>query len=262
MMGTEMNYKYLKVRIDDRVGWLEYNYPPINAFNRDMLREVPAALQALLDEPQVRVIVFASAIDKYFSVGADLKVFDGIGSKGMADWVSICHGLVNKMRSSRKPLLAAIHGTAAGGGLEMVLHCDIRFAAADARLGQPEINIGFIPPVGTTQALARLLGRPRAIRYLYEGTMVSAEEALSMGLVDIIYPPEQLREKVKHYAEKLAKKPAEALAAIRRTITEGGAVSFEEGLNIEFESAVKLADTEDFSEGISAFLEKRKPKWK
>ena len=100
----------------------------------------------------------------------------------------------------------------------MVLHCDIRFAAADARLGQPEINIGFIPPVGTTQALARLLGRSRAIRYLYEGTMVSADEALSMGLVDTIYSPEQLREKVKQYADALAQKPAEALAAIRHTI--------------------------------------------
>jgi enoyl-CoA hydratase len=256
-----MNFKYLKVRIEDRVGWLEYNYPPINSFNWDMLREVPAALQALLDEPQVRVVVFASAIDKYFSVGADLKVFDGIRSKGMAEWVSVCHGLVSMMRKAHKPLLAAIHGTAAGGGLEMVLHCDIRFADADARLGQPEINIGFIPPVGTTQALARLLGRSRAIRYLYEGTMVSAEEALSMGLVDIIYPSEQLREKVSQYAETLAQKPAEALAAIRRTITEGGAMSFEEGLKIEYESAVKLAGTKDFSEGIRAFLDKRKPEW-
>jgi enoyl-CoA hydratase/carnithine racemase len=261
-METEMNFKYLKVRIEERVGWLEYNFPPINAFNWDMLREVPSALQALLDEPQVRVVVFASAIEKYFSVGADLKLFDDIGSTGMADWVSICHGLVKKMRSSPKPLLAAIHGTAAGGGLEMVLHCDIRFAAADARLGQPEINIGFIPPVGTTQALARLLGRSRAIRYLYEGTMVSAEEALSMGLVDMLFPPERLREKVKTYAETLAQKPAEALAAIRRTITEGGALSFEKGLKIEYESAVRLAGTEDFSEGICAFLEKRQPKWK
>jgi len=257
-----MNYKYLKVRIDDRVGWLEYNHPPINAFNWEMLREVPAALQALLDEPQARVVIFASAIEKYFSVGADLSVFDGIGKQGMAEWVSICHGLVNSMRRSRKPLLAAIHGTAAGGGLEMVLHCDIRFAAADARLGQPEINIGFIPPVGTTQALARLLGRSRAIRYLYEGALVSAEEALTMGLVDIICPPDQLREEVRDYAVTLAQKPAEALAAIRRTITEGGALSFEEGLKIEYESAVNLADTGDFSEGIRVFLEKRMPKWK
>jgi enoyl-CoA hydratase/carnithine racemase len=143
----------------------------------------------------------------------------------------------------------------------MVLHCDIRFASSDARLGQPEINIGFIPPVGTTQALARLIGRPRAIRYLYEGTLVTAEEALAMGLVDLIYPPEHLHAEVQTYAESLAQKSVKALAAIRKTITEGGAVSFEEGLKMEYETAVKLSETRDFSEGIRAFLEKRKPRW-
>lgn len=256
-----MNYQYLMVRIKDRVGWIKYNRPPVNAFNWEMLREVPAALKSLLKDPKVRVIVFASAIEKYFSTGADLQVFDGIGTKDMEEWVSICHGLVTQMRRANKPLLAAISGVAVGGGLEMVIHCDIRFAATDARLGQPEINIGFIPPVGTTQSLVRLLGRPRAIRYLYEGALVSAEEALDMGLVDLIYPPERLHEEVQTYANSLAKKPAQALAAIRRTITEGGAMSFEEGMKIEYESAVKLADTRDFSEGIRAFLEKREPDW-
>lgn len=256
-----MNYKYLKIRIEDQVGWISYDRPPINSFNWEKLREVPAALDDLLKDPQVRVIVFASANEKYFSTGADLKVFDGIGTEGMAEWVSICHGLVSKMRRSPKPLLAAIHGVAAGGGLEMVLHCDVRFASSDARLGQPEINIGFIPPVGTTQALARLIGRPRAIRYLYEGTLVSAEEALAMGLVDLIYPPERLHAEVQTYAESLAQKSAGALAAIRRTVTEGGAVSFEDGLKLEYETAVALSGTNDFSEGIRAFLEKRTPKW-
>jgi enoyl-CoA hydratase len=256
-----VNHKHLKLRIENRVGWIEYNRPPINSFNWEMLREVPAALDELLNDPKVRVVVFASANKKYFSTGADLKVFDGIGTEGMAEWVSVCHGLVSKMRQSPKPLLAAIHGIAAGGGLEMVLHCDIRFASSDARLGQPEINIGFIPPVGTTQALARLLGRPRAIRYLYEGTLVSADEALAMGLVDLIYPPARLHAEVQAYAESLAQKSTNALAAIRQTITEGGAVSFEEGLKIEYEAAVKLSTTKDFSEGIRAFLEKRKPNW-
>ena len=115
--------------------------------------------------------------------------------------------------------------------------------------------------MGTTQALARLIGRSRAIRYLYEGTLVTAEEGLAMGLVDIIYPSERFHEEVQNYAESLVQKPAEALAAIRRTITEGGAVSFNEGLKIEYETAVKLAGTKDFAEGIHAFLEKRKPNW-
>ena len=256
-----MNFKYLNIHVDNRVGWIEYNRPPINAFNWEMLREVPAALDELLKDQRVRVIVFASAIEKYFSTGADLRVFDGIGRKGIEEWVSICHDLVLLMRQSQKPLLAAIRGVATGGGLEMVLHCDVRFAATDARLGQPEINIGFIPPVGATQALARLLGRPRAIRYLYEGTLVSVEEALDIGLIDMIYPSEKFHEEVQDYANALAQKPAQALAEIRRTITEGGSVSFEEGMKIEYESALKLADTRDFSEGIKAFLEKRKPDW-
>ena len=256
-----MNYEYLRVKTEDRVGWIEYNHPPINAFNWEMLREVPVALEALLDDTQVRVIVFASAIEKYFNVGADLKVFDGISTEDMAQWISICHSLVVKMRRAQKPLLAAIRGVATGGGLEMVLHCDVRFAANDARLGQPEINIGFIPPVGTTQSLVRLIGRPRALRYLYEGTLVSAEEALAMGLVDILYPPERLHNEVQAYAVSIAKKPAQALAAIRRTITEGGSMSFDEGLKMEYDTAVKLAGTKDFAEGIHAFLEKREPKW-
>jgi enoyl-CoA hydratase/carnithine racemase len=256
-----MEYKNIKVSVEGKVGWIEYNRPPRNAFNWEMLREVPAALEAFLKDSQIRVIVFASAIEKYFSTGADLRVFDGIDTKSMGEWVSICHDLVTQMRRAKKPLLAAIHGIAIGGGLEMVLHCDIRFASADARLGQPEISIGFIPPVGATQALVRLIGRPRAIRYLYEGTLVSSEEALAMGLVDLIYPPEQLHEEVQTYANSLAQKPAQALAAIRRSITEGGAMSFDEGLKLEYEIAEKLAGTEDFSEGIRAFLEKREPKW-
>ena len=260
-MADKVNYKYLRVNKEEQVGWIEYNRPPVNAFNWEMLREIPAALEALLKDPHVRVIVFASALEKYFTSGADLRVFDGIGQKGMEEWVTICHGLVLLMRQANKPLLAAIHGVAAGGGLEMVLHCDIRFAAADTRLGQPEINIAFLPPVGATQALVRLLGRPRALRYLYEGTLVSAEEARTMGLVDLIYSPERLREEVQAYASSLAQKPAEALGAIRRCITEGGATSFEGGLKIEYESATKLASTKNFSEGIRAFLEKRQPIW-
>jgi len=256
-----MSYEYLLVKTEDRVGWIEYNHPPLNAFNWEMLREVPAALEDLLDNAKVRVIVFASAIEKYFNVGADLKVFDGISPEEMAEWVSICHTIVFKMRQAKKPLLAAIRGVATGGGLEMVLHCDVRFAANDARLGQPEINIGFIPPVGTTQSLVRLIGRTRALRYLYEGTLVSAKEALEMGLVDILHPPEVLHAEVHTYAESLAKKPTEALAAIRHTITVGGALSFDEGLKIEYDTAVKLAGTKDFAEGIRAFLEKREPKW-
>jgi enoyl-CoA hydratase/carnithine racemase len=141
------------------------------------------------------------------------------------------------------------------------LHCDLRFAAMNARLGQPEIRIGFIPPIATTQALARLIGRPRAIRYLYDGALVPAAEALAWGLVDELVEPAGLRERVQAYGEELAAKSPAALAAIRRTITLGGGMSFEEGMAYELEAVAALAGTPDFAEGVDAFLAKRPPTW-
>ena len=144
----------------------------------------------------------------------------------------------------------------------MAKHCDIRFAAGDAHLGQPEINIGFIPPVvGTTQALARLIGRPRALEYLFDGKLLSAEEALAIGRIDIIRSPESLHKEVQAYAQLLARKPAKALSAIRLTIVKGDGMTFNDSLKLECEPSVKLADTGEFSEGLRDFLEKREPQW-
>jgi len=257
-----MAYRHLKVHQRDGVGWLEYHRPPRNAFHWEMLGEVPVALEELLRAADVRVIVIASAIDRYFSTGADLTVFQGMSQNDVASWVQACHALVRRMRAAKKPLLAAIHGMAVGGGLEIVLHCDVRFAAQDAKLGQPEVNIGFIPPVGGTQALARLLGRPRALRLLYEGGLIPAAEALEIGLVDFVVPAEELRVRAHDYAVALAGKPAATLAAIRRCITDGLEVSFEEGLRIEFDTAIELGGHPNFAEGVSAFLAKRAPSWK
>ena len=202
------------------VGWLEFNRPPVNAFTRDMVDEVHDALVATLADSAVRVVVLASAVERYFSAGADLNVFKGIGQNGMRRWAMRCHDIVRLLRGSSKPLIAAINGTAVGGGLEMTLHCDLRFAATDARLGQPEIKIAFIPPIATTQALARLIGRPRAIRYLYDGGLVPATEALEWGLVDELVEPAALRSRVQTYAEELAAKSPTALAAISVSTAE------------------------------------------
>ncbi len=256
-----MAYQFLKVEVVERVGWLEYRRPPVNAVDWTMLREIPVALKALLDDGGVRVVVIASAVEKFFSTGADLKVLQAMKPEDMRSWVETCHGIVRQVRQARKPLVAAIHGTAVGAGLEIVLNCDVRFAAATAKLGQPEINIGFIPPVGTTQSLSRLLGRARALRFLYDGALVAAEEARAMGLVDLVVPPEKLREEVQAYAAGLARKPAQALAAIRRCIVQGSELPYDDALAIELEEAQRLAGTPDFAEGLRAFLEKRPPKW-
>lgn len=255
------SFEYVGLRLERHVAWVEFARPPVNAFDRPMVEQVRDALMAALADPEVRVVVLASAVERYFSAGADLNALKDLGPGGMRRWASLCHEIARLLRASPKPLLAAINGTAVGGGLEMTLHCDLRFAAADARLGQPEIRIGFISPIAATQALARLIGRPRAIRYLYDGRLVTAAEALDWGLVDEVVAAGDLKAHVQAYAEELAAKPAAALAAIRRTITLGGGLTFEDGMALELETAVALAGTADFAEGVDAFLAKRPPQW-
>jgi enoyl-CoA hydratase/carnithine racemase len=256
-----MAYEFLKVASADGIGWIEYNRPPINAFNHQMLHEMRAALDASIADEEIRVVVIASALEKHFSAGAELQLFDGIGRDGMRDWAEYCHGIVGVLRASPKPLLAAIHGAAVGGGLEMTFHCDLRFAAESARIGSPEVNINYLPPIAGTQALARLMGRSKALDYLYRGELLSAVEARHAGLVDFVCPPEKLRAEVIQYAAMLVGKPAEALAAIRRCVIEGGGMSFAEGLAIELECVSALAGTRNFEEGVRAFLERRAPAW-
>jgi enoyl-CoA hydratase/carnithine racemase len=188
-----MALQFIATKVADGIGWAEFNRPPVNAFHWEMVRELQPAFDALHADPDVRVIVFASAVQRYFSSGADLNAFATITPVEMREWVGILHALVSRMRRSDKPLLAAINGVAVGGGLEMSLHCDRRFAAADARIGQPEIAIGIIPPVGATQALVRLIGRPAAIRYLYDGQLHTAEAAQALGVIDEVVPPDELR---------------------------------------------------------------------
>lgn len=252
---------FVRLSTERHVAWLEFDRPPVNAFTRAMVEQTHDAIAAALADPQVRVLVLASALPGYLSAGADLNAFKGMTGEGMRQWATRCHDIVRLLRGSAKPLLAAINGVAVGGGLEMTLHCDLRFAASDARLGQPEIRIGFIPPIATTQALVRLIGRPRAIRYLYDGGLVPAAEALQWGLVDELVAPAELRTRVQAYGEELAGKSAAALAAIRRTVTRGGGLSFEDGMAYELETVVALADGPDFAEGVDAFLAKRPPAW-
>ena len=256
-----MSYEFINLSVKNGVGWYRFNRAPRNSVDWDMLYELVPAFHSLLKNEDVSVIVLASAIPGYFSTGADLSTFENIDGGHMKAWVDETHKLANLIRSSEKPVLAAIEGIAVGGGLEMSLHADLRFATSKTQLGQPEINIAFIPPVAGTQGLVRLVGRSQAFKILYGGETLSAEEALSTGLVDFVFSEEQLENEVQRYGEMLAAKPANALAAIRRCLVEGGAVSFSEGLEIEEAEAVALADHPNFREGVKAFLSKRKPNW-
>ncbi len=143
----------------------------------------------------------------------------------------------------------------------MTLHADLRFVASDAHLGQPEINIGFIPPVAGTQGLVRVVGRSHAFRMLYGGELMDAKTAHEIGLVDFVVPPDKLDSEVQTYGDMLASKPANVMTAIRSCLIDGGGRAFNDGLEIERNQALALADHANFREGVSAFLDKRKPEW-
>jgi enoyl-CoA hydratase/carnithine racemase len=254
-MRLEAEAIFVQSHRTGRVGWIEYARPPVNAFNWEMLAAVQPALERHLADTEVRSIVLASAVDRFFSVGADVGLLAGFDRDDAERWVGLCHSLVRAMRAARKPLIAAISGTAVGGGLEIAMNCDVRFASRTSRFGQPEIAIGFIPPVGATQNYARLMGRAAALRFLYDGRLLSAGDALQLGIISEVC--DDPRSAAGEYATQLAEKPAEALAAIRRCVVEGADLPFEEGLAIEREEAVRLVGTADYREGTRAFIEKR-----
>lgn len=256
-----MSFEFIDLDVRGPVGWYRFNRPPRNAVHWEMLDEMISAFETLLDDSNVRVIVIASAVEGYFSTGADISAFRETGAERMPEWVAATHRLARTVRDAVKPVLAAIEGVAVGGGLEMTLHADLRFAARDARLGQPEINIGFIPPVAGTQGLVRLVGRSNAFRMLYGGELMDAEAAQAIGLVDIVTAPGALVDEVQAYGETLARKPANTLTAIRRCLIDGGSQAFEEGLAIERTEAIALARHPNFTEGVNSFLEKRAPNW-
>ena len=256
-----MDFNFIDLQVQGPVGWYRFNRGPRNSVHWEMLYELAPAFEALLADEDVGVIVIASALGGYFNTGADVGAFKGVAGERMRDWVRETHGLVRLLRGSPKPVLAAINGVAVGGGLEMTLHADLRVAASDARLGQPEVNIGFIPPVGGTQGLVRLVGRSHAFRMLYGGELMDAEVAHEIGLVDFVVAPEDLEHEVQAYGEMLATKPANTLTAIRRCLVDGGGAAFDDGLAIEKDQASALVDHPNFQEGVTAFSEKRNPEW-
>ncbi len=255
-------FRHISIDVVSGVGWLRFDRPRVNAFDRQMLDETEAAFDELLSNSTARVISLGSTNPKYFSAGADLETFRNMSTDAMRDWVTVCHRLALKIRSGPKPVIACIQGVADGGGLEMSLHADRRFASREARLGQPEVNIAFIPPVAGTQALVRLVGRSAAYKMLYSGELINALDAVKIGLVDEIHDLGDVEDAAQAFGEMVASKPANALTSIRRCLADGGDATFVEGMEMESQEAQMLSEHPNFKEGLEAFLERRSPNWK
>jgi enoyl-CoA hydratase len=216
-------------------------------------------LEELAAESSTRVLVLTGAGEKAFAAGADIKYMSGLGRDEAKEWGALGHAVTGLLETMPKPTIAAVNGFALGGGCELALACDIRYAASSAKLGQPEINLGIIPGWGGTQRLARVAGVGAAKELILTGRTIDADEALQRGLVSAVFDGGDLMEQTLTRAAELASKSPLALAAAKNAVNRAFQGEHAENLDREAASFGGLFESEDAKEGLAAFVEKREP---
>jgi enoyl-CoA hydratase len=231
----------------------------MNALDVPTLSALRDALDDASADEVTRVVVLTGAGGKAFAAGADIKYMSGLGAEAAKAWGALGQDCTRLLETIPQPTIAAVNGFALGGGCELALACDLRFASSSARLGQPEINLGIIPGWGGTQRLARVCGLGVAKELILTGRLVAAEEALRIGLVNAVYEPEELLEKTLDTARLLASKSPLALAAAKEAINRALGGDHAANLEREANGFGELFGSEDAREGLTAFVEKREP---
>jgi len=255
-------YETLLLEKRDRVAIITINRPDkLNALNIKTREEGAALLDELRNDDSVGVVVFTGAGEKAFVAGADIAEFAGRTSMTQRD-VMMSRSLFTAIDSFPKPVIAMINGFCLGGGCELALACDIRIASENASFGQPEIKLGIIPGGGGTQRLTRLVGEGKAMELILTGDFIDAKTALSLGLVNHVVPLDQLQTKTMEVASRIADKGPIALQLAKESVKIASRSNLDEGLRREVDLFALCFSTEDKDEGVSAFLEKRKPAFK
>ncbi|MHB8571943.1 MAG: enoyl-CoA hydratase/isomerase family protein [Candidatus Dormibacteria bacterium] len=268
--GTATAYELLDITRDGRVATVTMHREGNNGIAPDLVAELVRAFDELEADREVWVVVLASAYEKYFSVGADLKGLATVDREGadakprLKSFIKEIQDGFNRVERFPRLTIAAIGGHALGGGCELSMCCDLRVMVDDGRalIGQTEIALGVIPGAGGTQRLPRLVGRSRALQYMVEGTRLRAPEAHSAGLVHHVFGPERFAELVREYAQGLAKQPPLAVEGIKRAVQFGVDRTLEEGLDVEADGFAACALSEDAVIGIMSFLSKQEPEFK
>jgi enoyl-CoA hydratase/carnithine racemase len=252
--------EFVRVERDDAVATIRLDRPPANALSEAVSLEVWDAAREVESDDAVRAVVVWGG-DRIFAAGADLKAIAELGPREIEPSVGALEGALRHLEAIPKPVIAAINGYALGGGCELALACDFRYAAADARIGVPEIRLGIIPGAGGTQRLPRLVGLSRARDLIFSGRHVDAGEALDMGLVDAVVPPERVYDEALARARTFAAGPSMAYRAAKIALAAATDRPLMAGLDVEREAFRELFATQDQKEGMRAFLEKRDPRF-
>lgn len=255
-------YTNVRISLEDRVAILTIDHPPVNAFNRATVIDLGAAMDELIANDQVKVIVITGAGEFAFVAGADITEIAAVKDAAEAlEFIKLGQSVFNKVENSPKPVIAAINAVALGGGMELALACHIRILADRARMGQPESNLGIIPGWGGTQRLPRLLGVSKAIELILTGDNINAQEAFRLGLVSKIVPSGQVLSEAKGMAKKIAAKSKLTNTATLNAVVNGSKLPLLAGLDLEAQQFGALIGSGDTKEGIAAFLQKRQPKF-
>ena len=252
----------IEISKNNRIGILTINRPDsLNAMSTEVLIEFINGLKKIQSEKDTRVIIITGSGEKAFIAGADIKVMQKMNQKEAFEFANLGHELANLIEKSKKPVIAAVNGYALGGGCEIALSCHLRIASDNAVFAQPEVKIGLLPGWGGTQRLPRVIGRGLANEIIFTGRNVIAEEALEIGLVNKVVPQEELMNTCFDIANMILKNSPNAIAESIKLIRLAAGTKLKKGLSKEAKSFSELFETEETSEGLTAFVEKRHPKF-
>src|SRR5437867_3411291 len=259
----EVSDMAVRLEKQDAIGHIVLDRPPANSYDREFMEELDAAIEAARSDDGIKAIVVRSASEKFFSAGADVSVFAKSDFNAQNAFVVCANEAMSKFESTPKVVVAAINGHCLGGGLEIALCCDFRIAAEGSyRIGLPEVTLGLLPGTGGTQRLPRLIGRQKALDFMLRGTTMPPQDALAAGIVDDVVPPGELLDRATERAKGYATGPTFAIGRIKLATVQGFGLRLDEGLKRERQLLVELFKSEDAKEGVTAFVEKRKPNYK
>ncbi len=242
------------------VGLLTFNKPKANTYDYDFIRQLNDAVNEIRLDTDIKAVVVKSDVPKFFSAGAEISMLKAATPDYKACFCLEAQETLRKIERTPKVFVAALTGHTVGGGLEIALAMDLRFAAdSGIQIGLPEVNLGVLPGTGGTQRLSRLIGPSRALDLMISGRLLTPSEAYDYGIVEYLYPAEEVLDRTMDYARKLAAGPARASGLIKLSVKEGVEVGIESGLFMERELQNRLFRTADAQEGLQAWLDKRQP---
>lgn len=256
-----MDYQNLKLEIEGKIAVVSIDRPQVlNALNTETLKELKDCLKLLRDDPGVKVILITGK-GRSFVAGAEVREMERMSKYEAFTFSQLGQSVMEMFYEMEKPIIAVVNGFALGGGLELALACDLIFASHKAKLGLPEVNLGVLPGFGGSQRLLRLIGFLKAREMIFTGEPIDAETAQKIGLVNQVFPDEELLIRTKEIAKKMAEKSSNALGLVKKAINQGGEMNLSSALSLERELFARCFLHPDQREGMKAFLEKRKPKF-